>query len=178
MLVRPIAAGLALSLLAAAPRVVLPDSVIGDRVATLTRASSWTLERAIPMAFPAHHPQGLVKIGERLFFSSVEVTTPPRRGAGSDGFDRDTGRGVGTCSRRRWPATSLPISCSGTARCITPVGSISMPRHRVPVAEYRPDSRSIVYRVDPDTRRAVDLFRFGDHLGGVARKPTTARCTR
>jgi len=38
----------------------------------------------------------------------------------------------------------------------------------VPVAEYRPDSRSIVYRVDPTTRKAVEVFRFGDHLGGVA----------
>ena len=38
----------------------------------------------------------------------------------------------------------------------------------VPVAEYRPNSRSIVYRVDPTTRKAVEVFRFGDHLGGVA----------
>ena len=38
----------------------------------------------------------------------------------------------------------------------------------VPVAEYRPNSRSIVYRVDPTTRKATEVFRFGDHLGGVA----------
>jgi hypothetical protein len=38
----------------------------------------------------------------------------------------------------------------------------------VPVAEYRPNSRSIVYRVDPTTRKAVEVFRVGDHLGGVA----------
>ena len=36
------------------------DTVLGDRAATLTRGSTWTLERAIPLAFPAHHPQGLV----------------------------------------------------------------------------------------------------------------------
>ena len=33
----------------------------------------------------------------------------------------------------------------------------------VPVAEYRPNSRSIVDRVIPATRKAVEVFRFGDH---------------
>jgi uncharacterized protein DUF6454 len=39
----------------------------------------------------------------------------------------------------------------------------------VPVAEYRPDSRSIVYRVDPATLRATEMFRFADHIGGLVR---------
>ena len=37
----------------------------------------------------------------------------------------------------------------------------------VPVAEYRPDSRSIVYRVDPNTMKATEVFRFADHLGAI-----------
>jgi hypothetical protein len=37
----------------------------------------------------------------------------------------------------------------------------------VPVAEYRPDSRSIVYRVDPRTMRATEVFRFADHIGAI-----------
>ncbi len=169
MLVRPIAAGLALSLLAAAPRVVLPDSLIGDRVATWTRASSWTLERSIPMTFPAHHPQGLVKIGQRLFFSSVEVTAPPRRGAGGDGFDRDTGRGVGHLFEATMDGRLVADLVLGEGAMYHPGGLDFDGRDIwVPVAEYRPNSRSIVYRVDPDTRKAVDVFRFGDHLGGIA----------
>jgi hypothetical protein len=39
----------------------------------------------------------------------------------------------------------------------------------VSVAEYRPNSRSIVYRVDPSTRKATEVFRFADHLGGIVR---------
>jgi hypothetical protein len=39
----------------------------------------------------------------------------------------------------------------------------------VPVAEYRPNSRSIIYRVDPATMKAVEVFRFGDHLGALVR---------
>ena len=37
----------------------------------------------------------------------------------------------------------------------------------VPVAEYRPNSRSIVYRVDPETMKATEMFRFADHIGAI-----------
>ena len=161
-------AGLAVSLLAAAPLLALPDAVIADRIATLTRASSWTLERAIPITFPAHHPQGMVKIGDRLFFSSVEVTTPPRRGAG-DGFDRDTGRGVGHLFEATMDGRLVADVVLGEGAMYHPGGIDFDGRDIwVPVAEYRPNSRSIVYRVDVTTRKAVEVFRFGDHLGGVA----------
>jgi hypothetical protein len=160
--------GIVLSVLAAAPPLVF-DPLVGDRVATLTRASSWTLERAIPMAFPAHHPQGLVKIGDRLFFSSVEVTTTPLRGAGGDGFDRDTGRGVGHLFEATMDGRLVADLVLGDGAIYHPGGLDFDGRDIwVPIAEYRPNSRSIVYRVDPTTRKAVEVFRFGDHLGGVA----------
>jgi hypothetical protein len=37
----------------------------------------------------------------------------------------------------------------------------------VPVSEYRPDSRSIVYRVDPQRMQAAEVFRFPDHIGAI-----------
>jgi hypothetical protein len=37
----------------------------------------------------------------------------------------------------------------------------------VPVAEYRPDSASIVYRVDPETMTPVEAFRVADHVGAI-----------
>jgi hypothetical protein len=37
----------------------------------------------------------------------------------------------------------------------------------VPVAEYRPDSRAIIYRVDPRTMTATEVFRFADHIGAI-----------
>ena len=37
----------------------------------------------------------------------------------------------------------------------------------MPVAEYRPNSRSIVYRVDPETMKATAVFRFADHIGAI-----------
>jgi hypothetical protein len=35
------------------------------------------------------------------------------------------------------------------------------------VAEYRPNSRSIVYRIDPATMRATAMLRFADHIGAI-----------
>jgi hypothetical protein len=37
----------------------------------------------------------------------------------------------------------------------------------VPVAEYRPNSQSIIYRVNPETLEATEAFRFPDHIGGL-----------
>ncbi len=48
-----------------------PD--LATRITQLTRATEWTRRDAIPIRFKTHHPQGLVKIGDRLFLSSVEV---------------------------------------------------------------------------------------------------------
>ncbi len=164
------ALSLAVALWLASALIAVPsDSVVGDRMATLTRASSWTLERTVPMRFPAHHPQGLVKIGERLFVSSVEVTTPPRRGAGGDGFDRDAGRGVGHLFEATMDGKLVADVVLGEGTVYHPGGLDFDGRDIwVPVAEYRPNSRSIVYRVDPATRKVVEVFRFADHLGGVA----------
>jgi len=169
MKVLPIASAFAVSLLAAAPLLALADPSIADRITALTRASSWTLERSIPMAFPAHHPQGMVKIGDRLFFSSVEVTTPPKRGAVADGFDRDAGRGIGHLFEATLDGRLVADVVLGEGTMYHPGGIDFDGRDIwVPVAEYRPNSRSIVYRVDPATRKAVEVFHFRDHLGGVA----------
>ena len=37
----------------------------------------------------------------------------------------------------------------------------------VPVAEYRPNSASIIYKVDPETMKPQEVFRYKDHLGGI-----------
>ena len=162
-----IAAGFAVSLLAAAP-LARRDVSVADRITALTRASSWTLERAVPMAFPAHHPQGMVKIGDRLFVSSVEVTTPPRRGAGEDGFDRDTGRGVGHLFEATMDGRLVADVVLGEGAMYHPGGLDFDGRDIwVPVAEYRPDSRSIVYRVDPRTMKPTEMFRVADHIGAI-----------
>ncbi len=37
----------------------------------------------------------------------------------------------------------------------------------VPVAEYRPNSKSIIYKVDPKTMKASEVLRFDEHIGAI-----------
>jgi hypothetical protein len=71
-------------------------ALISERVKKLTRAVQWKQVAAIPVNFNTFHPQGMVKIGDTLYVSSVDIKTPTKRYAQlTDGYDRDTGEGVG-----------------------------------------------------------------------------------
>jgi hypothetical protein len=148
-----------------------PDNQVAARFQQLTRASVWTLERSQPLAFRTYHPQGLVKIGDTLFISSVEIRVPTRRSANrSDGFDRDAGEGVGHLFKVTSAGTLVQDLVLGEGTMYHPSGIDFDGTHIwVALAEYRPNSRSIVYRVDPTTMKATEMLRFDDHLGGVVR---------
>jgi uncharacterized protein DUF6454 len=138
-------------------------------VQQVSRTSVWRLERSVPLKFPAHHPQGMVKIGERLFISSVEIKVPTRSfDPPRDGFDRDSGEGVGHLFEATMTGELVADQRLGEGTQYHPGGiDFDGTNIWVPVAEYRPNSRSIVYRVDPATRKPSEVFRFGDHLGGI-----------
>lgn len=121
-----------------------------ERIARLTRTSSWTQVATVRIGFPTYHPQGLVKIGDTFHMTAVD-----RSGLGHL-FKMDaSGRLLG----------DLKL---GEGAIFHPGGidydGVSI---WVPVAEYRPDSRSIIYRVDPSTMTAVEVFRFADHIGAI-----------
>ena len=135
-----------------------PRSIVADRVMALTRASAWTLVTSVPIAFRTFHPQGMVKIGETLFVSSVEV------------IDRDAGKGVGHVFKIDKGGHLLADLRLGEGAIYHPGGlDYDGANIWVPVAEYRPDSRSIVYRVDPIAMTAKEAFRVADHIGAIVR---------
>jgi hypothetical protein len=144
-------------------------SIVADRVTKLTRDSSWKLVASVPMRFTTHHPQGMVKIGDTLFVSSVEIKVRTRRlPQPVDGYDRDTGEGVGHLFKIDMAGNLIADLRLGEGTIYHPGGIDYDGRNIwVPVAEYRPNSRSIVYRVDPGTMKATEVFRFADHLGGI-----------
>jgi hypothetical protein len=144
-------------------------ATLAERVRTLTRESAWKLVSTIPIAFTTYHPQGMVKIGDTFFVSSVEIKVRTRRfPAPVDGYDRDTGEGAGHLFKFDKAGNLIADLRLGEGAIYHPGGIDYDGRHIwVPVAEYRPDSRSIVYRVDPDRMTAVEVFRFADHLGGI-----------
>ena len=129
---------------------------IGERFQALTRSARWQKVQEVRFTFRTHHPQGLSRVGDRFFLSSVEVA------------DRAQGRGTGHL---------FEVSTDGHLRRQIRLGE--GPRYHpggidydgrwlwVPVAEYRPDSRSVVYRVDPESLAVERVFEFPDHLGAL-----------
>ncbi len=140
-----------------------------ERFSQLDRNSEWNLVKSIPVNFATFHPQGMVKIGDTFFVSAVEIVTPTERyETPQGGYDRSVGEGVGHLFKFGADGNLIDQITLGEGSIYHP-GGIDFDGENiwVPVAEYRPDSRSIVYRVDPDTLKATEVFRFADHLGGV-----------
>jgi hypothetical protein len=117
----------------------------------------------------------MVRVGDAFVVSSVEVTTPTQRLASPvDGFDRTAGDGVGHLFRMDLEGRLLAHATIGEGSIYHPGGIDFDGAHIwVPVAEYRPDSRSVIYRVDPDTLEATEVFRFADHIGGIVHDTDT-----
>jgi hypothetical protein len=141
---------------------------VAERVLRLTREAAWTRVGAVPLTFRTFHPQGLVKIGNTLFLSSVEVRVPTKPRPQADGHGRDTGEGVGHLFKIDMTGRLIADLVLGEGAMYHP-GGIDFDGNSiwVPVAEYRPDSRSIVYRIDPRTMTATEVFRVADHLGAI-----------
>jgi hypothetical protein len=121
------------------------------RVSQITRATPWMPVATIPIRFQTFHPQGMVKIGDTFFVSSVDKTR-----VGGHLFKIDAGGGL---------VADLALGEGAMFHA----GGIDYDGQYiwVPVAEYRPDSHSIVYRVDPQTMKATEVFRFDDHIGAI-----------
>src|SRR5262245_47911773 len=122
----------------------------------LTRTSSWTRVAALPIAFRTFHPQGMVKIGDTFFVSSVEVK------------NRAASEGVGHLFKIDKAGKLVTDLTLGEGALYHPGGiDYDGTDIWVPVAEYRPDSRAIVYRVDPETMKATEIVRVADHIGAI-----------
>ncbi|WP_219417433.1 DUF6454 family protein [Pseudonocardia nigra] len=157
----------------AAPAAAAPpgDDAVAEAFAQTTRSTEWEQVQRIPLGFPTHHPQGFALVGDRIFMSSVEILEPTERFPQPvDGHDRTPGRGVGHVLVLDRAGNLLHDVVLGEDTIYHP-GGIDFDGESVwvPVAEYRPNSRSIVYRLDPQTYEVHEAFRVDDHVGGVVR---------
>jgi hypothetical protein len=130
--------------------------VIAERFRRLNRDSTWQKAKEVRLDFPTYHPQGMTIVGDRFFLSSVEV------------LDREKGKGVGHLFEVDFQGKLLRRARLGEGPMYHP-GGIDFDGKRiwVPVAEYRPDSRTVVYAVDPQSLEVERVFDFSDHLGAL-----------
>ena len=69
---------------------------VAERFTRIARSLDWQLVETVAVQFPTHHPQGMVKIGDRIYFSTVEILEKTQRyPEPRDGLDRSAGKGVG-----------------------------------------------------------------------------------
>ena len=138
------------------------------------RNAIWTLVDTVHVNWPTFHTQGMVKIGDTFYVSSVEViSSTVRNGTVTDALydfsiDRSPGTGRGWLFKFN-AAGQLLAQIELTDGTKYHPGGIDYDGRYiwVPVAEYRPNSRSNVYRVDPETLAAELVFTENDHIGGV-----------
>jgi hypothetical protein len=134
----------------------------------------WTPVQSVAMNWQTFHTQGLVKIGDTFYVSAVEVlASTVRNGEATDSLydfsiDRSAGEGRGWLFKFDATGQLLgKIELTDGAK-YHPGGIDYDGKYLwVPVAEYRPNSHSNVYRVDPRTLESELVFTHDDHIGGI-----------
>ncbi len=147
------------------------SSALSAQLKQLTASSVWTKVGETRLASAAYHPQGLVRIGDAYFVSTVEILTPTTRlDPPVNGLDRTPGTGRGHVLKFDLGGNLLADLQIGEGTVYHPGGmDFDGTNLWVPVAEYRPDSRALFYRIDPAAMRATRVFGFDDHIGGLSR---------
>ena len=139
---------------------------VAGAIGQFSASTRWVLREKTKFQFNTFHPQGLTRCGEHFFLSSVEVIAPARDGAGV---------GKGHLFR-----TDIHGALTGHIELgegdIYHPGGIDFDGTWVwvPVAEYRPDSRAIIYRVDPVSLEKHEVFRTDDHISAVVAQQKSA----
>lgn len=162
-------------------RSVARDDGVTAAFRLLTKSSHWQLVDVIKMNFPTFHTQGLIKIGDTFYVSAVEITKKTETYGKSDNLwdfslTRTAGKGRGWLFKIDGNGKLLGKTELTNNDAFHP-GGIDFDGQYiwVPVAEYRPNSSSNIYRVDPNTMEAVLSFRVKDHIGNIVHN--TARDT-
>jgi len=151
------------------------DDQVARAFDATTRSTAWSQVARIPLKFPTYHPQGFALVGDLIYLSSVEVLEAPvKYPVPVEGYDRTPGKGIGhlfVLDRQGNLKKDIRLG-EGT---IYHPGGIDFDGENVwvPAAEYRPNSKAIVYKVNPKTYKVTEQFRVKDHVGGVVRDRRT-----
>ena len=145
-----------------------------DQFTELTRETKWNKVQQRLVNFDAYHTQGMCKIGDTFFVSAVEIQKLPGRYTKNPNDDGSLGKGIGHLFK--FTADGKLIGQLKLQRGpIYHPGGIGYDGEHIwmPLAEYKPDSHAIIYRVDPQTMNATPMFRVDDHIGGLVRDTAT-----
>jgi hypothetical protein len=136
---------------------------------SLTRNTVWEQTGQLHLDFPTYHTEGLAVTPEHLFLSSVQIIEPTKTYPSPvGGYDRTPGKGIGHLFVMDRAGNLQKDIVLGEGDMYHPGGLDFDGRNVwVPVAQYRPNSSAIIYRVDATSLGVTKQFTVADHIGGI-----------
>lgn len=145
----------------------------------LHKNSKLNAVETIKLDFKTFHTQGMVKIDKHFFLSAVEVLEKTEIYAETDAIEdfsitRTAGKGRGWLfkfSERGNLISKLELTHGDAYH----PGGIDFDGKNiwVPVGEYRPNSKSNIYKIDPQKMTTELVFSVDDHIGNIVYNPIT-----
>lgn len=151
------------------------DSDLATAFGAVDRATTWELTGKLKLDFPTFHTEGIAFAGDRVFLSAVEIVEPTVKfPTPQGGYDRTPGKGVGHVFVMDRQGNLEKDIVLGEGDMYHP-GGIDFDGKNVwvPVAQYRPDSSAIIYRIDASSLAVHKQFEVNDHFGGIVLDKTT-----
>ncbi|MGW1530387.1 DUF6454 family protein [Streptomyces sp. NPDC002159] len=141
----------------------------------VARDTAWKVTSRLPLKFKTFHTEGIAYTRDHIFLSSVEILEPTvKYPVPQGGYDRTPGKGVGHVFVMDRAGNLQRDIVLGEGDMYHPAGlDFDGTSVWVPVAQYRPNSSAIIYRIDAKSLAVYRQFEVKDHIGGIARDPAT-----
>ena len=151
------------------------DGALANDFGAVNRNTTWREVDKLKLSFPTYHTEGLAITPDHLFLSAVQVIEPTQKYPSPvGGYDRTPGKGIGhlfVMDRQGHLEKDITL---GEGDMYHPGGiSYDGTNVWVPVAQYRPSSSAIIYRVDAETLGVAKQFEVNDHIGGIVLDQTS-----
>ena len=145
------------------------NTALADAFNGVDRNTNWQQTSKLKLNFPTYHTEGIAYSQDHIFLSAVQIIEPTVKfPTPQNGFDRTPGKGVGHLFVMDKAGALQKDIVLGEGDMYHP-GGIDFDGTNVwiPVAQYRPDSSAIIYRVDAATLDVHKQFEVKDHFGGI-----------
>ncbi len=145
------------------------NTALADDFNGVDRSTNWQQTSKLKLNFPTFHTEGIAYSQDHIFLSAVQIIEPTKKfPTPQNGFDRTPGKGIGHLFVMDKTGNLQKDLVLGEGDMYHPGGiDFDGTNVWVPVAQYRPNSSAIVYRVDANTLDVHKQFEVKDHFGGI-----------
>jgi hypothetical protein len=145
------------------------DTALADAFSRVDRNTAWQQTSKLKLNFPTYHTEGIAYSQDHIFLSAVQITKPTvKYPTPQDGYDRTPGKGIGHLFVMDKAGNLQKDIILGEGDMYHPGGiDFDGTNVWVPVAQYRPNSSAIIYKVDATTLDVNKQFEVKDHFGGI-----------